>query len=38
MHNSEPENRKNLTRVAHQKFWVSTQGCKKDLAEGPQSH
>jgi len=38
MHNSEPQNLKNLTRIAHQKLWVSPRGCKKDLAEGPQSH
>ena len=29
--------KKNLTRVAHQKFWVSPRGRKKDLGEGPQS-
>jgi len=38
MHNSEPENLKNLTRVAHQKVWVSPRGRKKDLAERPRSH
>ena len=29
---------KNLTRVAHQKIWVSPRGRKEDLAEGAQSH
>jgi len=29
---------KSLMRVAHQKFWLSPEGRKKDLAEGPQSH
>ena len=33
MHNSEPENLKNLTCVDHQKFYVSTRGRKKDLAK-----
>jgi len=38
MHNFEPEFFLNLTRVTHQKFWVSTRGRKKYLAEGPHSH
>ena len=33
-HKFEPENFKNLTHVARQKFWVSTRGRKKDIAEG----
>ena len=34
MHNSQPEFKK-VTHVAHQKFWVSRRGRKKDLAVGP---
>ena len=28
---------KNLTRVTHQKLWVSPRGLRKNLAEEPQS-